>query len=212
MGAPRWQRLREMLPAEAVVLGLDEHTACILRIDDNIAEVRGIGQATVLSGETEHVFESGDSFSLDLLRSAGSSAGLPVSPLGDDTLTWDALRVKHDAILAEKHPALTAVTDYTYDLLKLLTAAREAGDWQTMRQAEDALRSIVVDTLAVLDHPPVDEDAIIKPYVDLLLAIRKELRDDKQWGHADAIRDRLVELGIEVQDTPDGAAWARMES
>lgn len=210
MGAPRWQRLREMLPAEVVVLGIDEHTACILRIDDNIAEVRGVGQVTVLSGDIKHVFGSGDSFSLDLLRSVGRSAGSPASPLGDDTPTWEALRAKHDSILEKKHPTLTAVTDYTYDVLKLLTAAREAGDWPTMRQAEDALRSIVVDTLATLDHPPVDEDAIVKPYVDLLLTIREELRDEKQWGHADTIRDRLTELGIEVQDTPDGVAWARM--
>ena len=144
-----------------------------------------------MSGDSEHVFESGDSFSLDLLRSGGEIDRPPTSGSDGDTPSWEDLRAQH--------------------VLALLTAAREAGDWQTLRQAEDALRNVVVDTLASLDLAPVDEDAIVKPYIDLLLAIRKELRDDKQWGHADAIRDRLVELGIEVQDTPDGAVWERIE-
>ena len=210
MGAPRWQALRKMLPADAAILGLDEHTACILRIDDNTAEVRGNGQVTVLNGDAEHVFESGDSFSLDLLRTGEQSDSQAIPPGDGSTPTWENLRAQYEILLREKHPSLSSVTDYTYDVLALLTAAREAEDWQTMRQAEDALRNVVVDTLASLDLAPVDEDALVRPYIDLLLSIRKELRDDKQWGHADAIRDRLVELGIEVQDTPEGAVWARV--
>jgi len=211
MGAPRWQILREMLPDDAAILGLDEHTACILRIDDNLAEVRGNGQVTVINSDSEHVFESGDSFSLDLLRTADRPDSQPTSPPDGNTPTWENLRTQHEALLHEKYPSLSSVTDYTYDVLALLTAAREASDWQTMRQAEDALRNVVVDTLASLDLAPVDEDTIVKPFIDLLLAIRKELRDDRQWGHADAIRDRLIGLGIEVQDTPQGAIWGRQE-
>jgi cysteinyl-tRNA synthetase len=47
-------------------------------------------------------------------------------------------------------------------------------------------------------------------FVDLLLDVRRKLRDLKQWTLADEIRDRLAELGVVVEDKPGGASsWYR---
>ncbi|OGS44258.1 MAG: cysteine--tRNA ligase [Euryarchaeota archaeon RBG_13_57_23] len=45
--------------------------------------------------------------------------------------------------------------------------------------------------------------------VDLLLEMREEARERKDFAQADTIRKRLAELGIEIQDTQDGAVWKR---
>jgi len=45
------------------------------------------------------------------------------------------------------------------------------------------------------------------PFIDLLLATRQELRKAKQFQLADGIRDKLNELGITIEDTPNGATW-----
>ncbi|OGS56195.1 MAG: cysteine--tRNA ligase [Euryarchaeota archaeon RBG_19FT_COMBO_56_21] len=45
--------------------------------------------------------------------------------------------------------------------------------------------------------------------VDLLLEMREEARKRKDFAQADTIRKRLAELGIEIQDTQDGAVWKR---
>ena len=37
--------------------------------------------------------------------------------------------------------------------------------------------------------------------------LRQEQRKAKNWELADLIRDRLKEIGVELQDTPDGATW-----
>jgi cysteinyl-tRNA synthetase len=50
----------------------------------------------------------------------------------------------------------------------------------------------------------------IDPYVDLLLDVRKQLRDMKHWALADEIRNRLAELGVTVEDKPGGVATWRM--
>jgi cysteinyl-tRNA synthetase len=34
-----------------------------------------------------------------------------------------------------------------------------------------------------------------------------ELRKEKNYALADKIRDRLNEIGIEIQDTSDGTTW-----
>ena len=41
--------------------------------------------------------------------------------------------------------------------------------------------------------------------VDALLAARAEARAAKDWARADAVRDGLAELGMKIEDTPNGA-------
>jgi len=46
-----------------------------------------------------------------------------------------------------------------------------------------------------------------EPFVELLLAVRQELRAAKQWALADRIRDGLRERGVVVEDQPGGSTW-----
>ena len=43
-----------------------------------------------------------------------------------------------------------------------------------------------------------------------LLAARAAARSNKDFGKSDQIRDQLIQLGIEVQDSPDGQKWNRI--
>ena len=43
--------------------------------------------------------------------------------------------------------------------------------------------------------------------VDLLIELRTELRDKKEFGLSDRIRDRLEELGVLLKDGPTGTIW-----
>ena len=47
------------------------------------------------------------------------------------------------------------------------------------------------------------------PFIDLLVRVRRRLREAKQWGHADQIRDDLATLDVVIEDTPDGTVWRR---
>jgi hypothetical protein len=49
--------------------------------------------------------------------------------------------------------------------------------------------------------------AIASPFVDLLVALRTQLREEKQWALADEIRQQLLDLGIVLQDGPDQTTW-----
>jgi cyanophycinase-like exopeptidase len=209
MGEPRWRVLESRLPDTTAVLGIDEHTACILRIDSNIAEVRGVGTVTVRRAGREQVFSSGDAFSLDLLRPAGSSVYADSGPALPESaaLGWETIRARHDALLAADQPSVQEIMAYIYDVLSVLSAAREHNNGQGMLRAEETLREALVDLLATLDAPAPDVRTTIAPYVDLLLEARADLRALKQWELSDRIRDRLLALGLEIQDTPEGARW-----
>lgn len=46
-----------------------------------------------------------------------------------------------------------------------------------------------------------------KPFVDLLIQVRGDLRQAKQWALADKVRDGLKDLGVVLEDTPQGTQW-----
>ena len=50
-----------------------------------------------------------------------------------------------------------------------------------------------------------DSDA--GPFIDLLLDLRQQLRDEKQYAIADDIRDQLTNLGVTVEDSAGGTSW-----
>ena len=47
------------------------------------------------------------------------------------------------------------------------------------------------------------------PFIELLLATRKKLREAKQFQLADEVRNKLTELGVALEDSPQGTVWKR---
>jgi cysteinyl-tRNA synthetase len=45
------------------------------------------------------------------------------------------------------------------------------------------------------------------PFIDLLVELRTELRKAKQYALADSVRTRLAELGVVLEDGPQGTRW-----
>ena len=70
------------------------------------------------------------------------------------------------------------------------------------RELGGQILGIVPDSLAEKTAAGLDEALI-----QLLLDTRAKLRQAKQWGLADEIRDQLAALGVVVEDRPDGATW-----
>jgi len=52
-------------------------------------------------------------------------------------------------------------------------------------------------------------DELVGALMDILIATRAEVRKAKQFAIADLIRDRLTEVGVTLEDRPDGTVWRR---
>jgi cysteinyl-tRNA synthetase len=74
-----------------------------------------------------------------------------------------------------------------------------------VRAAQETLRELA----GVLGLRLEARDASIAaaPFVELLISLRKELREAKQYQLADRIRSGLSELGVTLEDTPAGTTW-----
>ena len=54
----------------------------------------------------------------------------------------------------------------------------------------------------------VQTDAdLVDGLVQMLIGVREEARQTRDWGRADAIRDRLLEIGVSLEDGPQGTRW-----
>ncbi|MGD0248850.1 MAG: hypothetical protein ABSB75_07335, partial [Candidatus Limnocylindrales bacterium] len=73
--------------------------------------------------------------------------------------------------------------------------------------ARSALRAAIVCLGELADEGASDPAELVRPFVDALLAERVRARAAREWGAADAIRDRLLAAGIELHDAPDGTTW-----
>jgi cysteinyl-tRNA synthetase len=74
-------------------------------------------------------------------------------------------------------------------------------------------RATLKEMLGVLGLFETDDDSGQSKddeLIALALDIRNQLRVMKQYELSDTIRDRLKELGIEIEDTEEGARWKRV--
>ena len=54
---------------------------------------------------------------------------------------------------------------------------------------------------------PKEKSQEVAPFIELLIELRKTMREKKYFEEADLIRDKLTELKIQLEDTPDKTKW-----
>lgn len=103
--------------------------------------------------------------------------------------------------------ALTAI----YDLLPVVNANTNErfADDDALKHVRELLDKwleifgINLSKLTTQDKVQDDEEVI------MLIKQREEARKNKDWAKSDELRDQLKELGIIVEDTPQGTRWVR---
>ncbi|MBI4497921.1 MAG: class I tRNA ligase family protein, partial [Chloroflexi bacterium] len=92
-----------------------------------------------------------------------------------------------------------------FDLAREINRGRSAGAGVAAAQA--ALGELTGVLGLQLEAEEEADHLGAAPFIDLLLEVRQELRAAKSYALADRVRTRLAELGIVVEDTPQGAVW-----
>ncbi len=71
---------------------------------------------------------------------------------------------------------------------------------------------MVTDVLGLVAEPEENHGSdagLDQGLMDLILNLRKQAKDNKDWTTADLIRDALSGMGIQVKDTKDGSTWEK---
>lgn len=97
-----------------------------------------------------------------------------------------------------------------FELVRAINTAREAGVggpfYDAAQNTLRELAGVLGLTLSKGTSAPAT-DVAAKPFVDLLVEVRNDLRAAKQWALSDKVRDRLKDLGVQLEDSKEGTTW-----
>jgi cysteinyl-tRNA synthetase len=97
---------------------------------------------------------------------------------------------------------------HLFDLVRTINQVRDDGlDQEKLSPAQELVRELAEEVFGLRLERAEILDAQAAPFIDLLIEMRNQLRDQKLWALSDMVRDRLLELGILVEDTKDGTSW-----
>jgi len=96
---------------------------------------------------------------------------------------------------------------HMFELVRSINQARADGaSGEQLAAAQDTLRELC----GVFGLWLAEQEAVhpADAFIDLLIEIRGDLRAQKMWALSDLIRDRLGELGVQVEDGKSGSSWS----
>ncbi len=146
---------------------------------------------------------------------------------GEETLLNDihAIREKFLAAMDDDFNTGAAIS-VLFDSLRLLN--RHIDQFQLTEKSDPAGQATVVlvratgvirelaGLLGLFSKPTTNrgagdqgDDALLDDTIGLLINLRKEARERKDYAAGDAIRDRLAEIGVQLLDKKEGTTWER---
>jgi hypothetical protein len=234
LGEQRLTMLEADLPAEVGILGVDEHTAAVMDLDAGELRVLGNGVVSVRRDGATQAFAAGSVVPLAevaaLLRGESVTAvpaarpaprdagavpegGAGAAPEGDADAPVPSLRAEAERARSA-FDAAVAARDADGCVAAVLRLESAIADWSAdTLQSDDAdearrvLRALVTRLGDLSADGLRDPRSVVEPYVEALLSARASARAAGDYAASDAVRDRLVVLGVEVRDTPEGTSW-----
>jgi hypothetical protein len=232
LGERRLAVMERNLPADAAVLGVDEHTAVLIDLRTSGVEIRGRGGMTVRRSGHSVVLPAGTRLPLaelrDLVRGIRRAAGGgdapdvagPAGPGGGagaaagDGETQPLPLPEMMAAAEERFAAAAGTRDADAMVGVILELETAIGQWeadmdedQGTEQARALLRSLVGRLGRAAQDGLTDPRDRLRPAVEPLLDLRATLRNAGNFAAADAIREALTAAGFDVSDTPEGTRW-----
>jgi cyanophycinase-like exopeptidase len=174
MGQTRFSELMQLLPPDLTVLGIDEKTALVLDINRGSAKVIGLGGVTLI--HTGHQHQGRSPINLD-------GTGLD-----------EVAQTRNGHIHQHQNGEVFPLSECCPFELPEPQAGISDEVWQKVLAA----RLVKGETT----EPPAQ--APLPSQVQVLMEARQEARSRRDWAAADALRQRISELGWQVIDTPEG--------
>ena len=230
LGEPRLRLFEELLDPATWVLGIDEHTALIIDIDDGSATVTGNGTVTIRLRDRSFVFQSGATIPLSALRDPSSiqeSNSMRVIAQDTAATTVDGTARDAGSVPAEAGSLADTIESAQTGFSVALTArdassavrvalglesdlrawASDATQSDAMDRAHESLRYMIGALGDAAVDGVKDPRETVGPFVEAMLEVRAIVRAEKRFDLSDIIRDAFARLGVEVRDTPDGVEW-----
>jgi cyanophycinase-like exopeptidase len=179
VGGERFEQLQRLLADDEAILGIDHYTAVTFDPATELATVSGLGEVTIIDDEGQ--------------ASYGPGSALPFAAFG----------ATHRPV--PRPPVLPGADSAALsDPFARVVAALEEAPSLSEPERIELLARVEALRPALAAASPLEQ-----PLIDLILELRRALREAKRFDLADRARDVLTDLGYEIGDSPQGSTWSR---
>ncbi|NOR28354.1 MAG: cysteine--tRNA ligase [Lutibacter sp.] len=105
-------------------------------------------------------------------------------------------------------PVLIAQLFEAVKFVNLLIDKKETLSAEDLEEFKSTIHVFVFDVLGLQNEEQQDSSDKISGVVEMLINMRKDARDNKDWALSDKIRDELAALGIQLKDGKDGTTFS----
>lgn len=78
---------------------------------------------------------------------------------------------------------------------------------ENLESLKSQFRFVVTDLLGLVPEMEKNEEELIGGLIAMILDVRKQAKEEKNWAVSDKIRDELARMGVTVKDRKDGTDW-----
>ncbi len=118
----------------------------------------------------------------------------------------------HEALLDDFNSPVAIA--HLFDASRVINSVKDTKDSLSGPDLENLRQTFSLFMNDIFGLNPVNgrgvqaEPGILDALVQVILDLRKQAREQKDWKTSDRIRDALLDAGIQVKDEKDGASWA----
>ncbi len=138
---------------------------------------------------------------LNILKSIQASNTSSIDITGWKQRCYDAMNDDFNTPLLISH---------LFEAVKFVNQLREGKEKihsKDLKLFKNTMDAFVFDVLGLLNDAKQDSSDKVDGVVELLIQLRKEARENKDWALSDKIRDQLAALGVQLKDGREGTSY-----
>lgn len=145
-----------------------------------------------------------------MMKAFGTLGKITASEIS--TVDIGGLRAKcHEALDDDLNSPV--LLSHLFDAVRIINSAADGSEKLNAPDLDglkDLFITFIIDILGLRNEEPAGQDEkLTAGLMDLIIRLRKEARDKKDFATSDRIRADLGNMGISLKDTKDGVEWSR---
>jgi len=98
-----------------------------------------------------------------------------------------------------------------FEAVRIINSAadkKEKINVSDLNKLKSLFQNVAFDILGLKDEQTGNKSELVNNLVKMIIDLRQQSKNNKDWQTSDNIRKQLTELGITVKDTKDGTDWS----
>ena len=97
-----------------------------------------------------------------------------------------------------------------FEAVKIINSVNDGKEKLSKKDIENfkvLFQTFLIDILGLRPNKKETDDNLLNEIMEVLLKLRKNAKENKDWTTADLIRDELNKINLKINDSLDGSSW-----